>query len=151
LELDVALIQEPEQLPTGFLWEEIARQEVVAAAPKDAEETEIKGLLAHYPYIRFNRTARVAPLIKRRLAKLGLTPLPVVELHPIEAIRSLVRLGFGVSILPSTGPKHDAEGLCHISIGEPPLYRRIGFFKRADMSRRRVAGIVQEAFKAAAA
>ncbi len=145
-ELDGALIHEPDQLPQGFAWNEIARQEVVAIAPASAAEASLGDLLATYGYIRFNRTARVAPLIEARLAELGLAPLPIAELESIEAIRLLVRLGFGVSILPSTGPADPADGLRRLSVGEPPLYRRVGFFLRQSLARRRTARLVEQAF-----
>ncbi len=149
-EVDAALIHEPDQLPEGFVWNEIARQEVVAIAPDTAKEEDLTSLLAAHPYIRFNRTARVAPLIEARLANLGLDPLPIAELQSIEAIRMLVRHGFGVSILPSTGPAQPDEGLRRLSIGDPPLFRRIGFFMRRSLARRQITKVVTEAFAKAA-
>ncbi len=149
-EVDAALIHEPDQLPEGYVWNEIARQEVVAIAPETAQEEELSSLLAAHPYIRFNRAAQVAPLIEARLATLGLDPLPIAELQSIEAIRLLVRLGFGVSILPSTGPAKPDEGLRRISIGDPAVFRRIGFFMRASLARRQVARVVADAFAKAA-
>ncbi|MEQ8651883.1 MAG: LysR substrate-binding domain-containing protein [Kiloniellales bacterium] len=149
-EVDAALIHEPDQLPEGFVWNEITRQEVMAIAPETAEEQDLPALLAAHPYIRFNRTARVAPLIEARLAKMGLDPLPIAELQSIEAIRLLVRLGFGVSILPSTGPAQPDEGLRRLSIGDPPLFRRIGLFMRKSLARRQVTQVVTAAFAKAA-
>ncbi len=149
-EVDAALIHEPDQLPEGFVWNEIARQEVMAIAPAASSEETLAELLRAHSYIRFYRRARVAPLIEARLAELGLAPLPIAELQSIEAIRQLVRLGLGVSILPSTGPADGEEGLRRLSIGDPPLYRRIGFFMRESLARRRIARVVAEAFTEAA-
>lgn len=150
-ELDGALMHRPEVLKEGFVWREMVRQMLVVVAPPDSTGADAEALLRAHPYIRFNRSAWVAPMIERRLAEMGLSPATAAELESIEAIHLLVSLGFGVSILPAVGPGAlGADGVRRVPFGDPPLFRAIGFLTRRETARRRSADIVTEAFAEAA-
>lgn len=151
-QLDAALMHRPEAMPAGYVWRPVLRQMLAVVAPPEAPEEHAAALLRAHPYIRFNRSAWVAPMIERRLADMGLAPRTAAEIQSIEAIHLLVRLGFGVSILPALGPRAvGAEGVRRVPFGDPPLYRLIGFLSRREMARRHTAEIVAEAFETAAA
>lgn len=151
-ELDGALMHRPEALPEGFVWREMVRQMLVVVAPPDSAGADAATLLRSHPYIRFNRSAWVAPMIERRLTEMGLAPVTAAEIQSIEAIHLLVRLGFGVSILPAVGPGAlGADGVRRVPFGEPPLFRAISFLMRRETARRRSAEIVADAFADAAA
>lgn len=151
-EIDGALMHRPEVLPEGFVWREMVRQMLVVVAPPDSAGSHAAALLRSQPYIRFNRSAWVAPMIERRLSEMGLTPVTAAEIQSIEAIHLLVRLGFGVSILPAVGPGAlGTDGVRRVPFGDPPLFRAIGFLMRRETARRRSAEIVADAFAAAVA
>jgi DNA-binding transcriptional LysR family regulator len=154
-ELDAALIHEPGDIREGYSWREVTRQEIVAIAPPDATETDIKALFARHSYIRFNRAAWVAPLIEARLAEMAIEPNVSAELQSIDAIRLLVGLGFGVSIIPATGASVAQAGaesspVRTVQFGDPPLFRRIGFFMQTSLAARQVARTLVAAFDEAA-
>jgi len=148
-ELDAALTHEPTMMGNDFTWLEVATQKVMLFAPADATETDPALLLTRHPYIKFNRLAWVAPLIDQRLRQMGVTPEPTAELQSIDAIRLLVRLGFGVSVIPSEGVEPATDGLKAIELGHPPLHRRIGFYIRKSLASRRITRIVVDAFRQA--
>ena len=154
-EIDAALIHEPADIREGYTWKEVSRQEIVAIAPPETSETDIKALFARHSYIRFNRAAWVAPLIEARLAEMGIEPDVSAELQSIDAIRLLVGLGFGVSIIPAVGASVAPGGAetsraRTVRFGEPPLFRRIGFFMQSTLAARHVARTLVAAFDEAA-
>lgn len=149
-DLDAALVHQPASVREGHVWLEVASQKVVVVAPAGSSETDPAALLKAHPYIRFNRAAAVAPLIEARLEAMGIEPEPTAELQSIDAIRLLVSLGFGVSIIPLADEGAAAGGLRLVEFVEPPLYRRIGFYMRRSLSVRRHARVVVEAFRQAA-
>ncbi len=149
-ELDAALVHEPRTLGAGVVWRPGARQRVVVMAPPDSTEETLPELFARHPYIRFNREAWVAPMIEQRLGVLGLAPEAHAEIQSIEAIRLLIRLGFGVSILPDVPTPFEPDRLRVLPFGEPPIHREIGFVMHETLARRHIAPVVTAAFAAAA-
>jgi DNA-binding transcriptional LysR family regulator len=152
-EIDAALIHEPGEIREGYSWKEVTRHEIVAIAPPDTNEIDIGALFARHPYIRFNRAAWVAPLIEARLAEMGIEPKVSAELQSIDAIRLLVGLGFGVSIVPAVGASAAQTGagpVRSLQFGDPPLFRRIGFFMQSALAARHVARVLVGAFDEAA-
>ena len=148
-ELDAALTHEPATREGDYTWLHIATQKVMIFAPAGVTETDPAALLTRYPYIRFNRLAWVAPLIEERLKRMRIAPTPTAELQSIDAIRLLVRLGFGCTIIPSTGIDPASEGLRAIELGTPPLHRRIGFYLGKSLASRRTTRVVVNAFRSA--
>jgi len=149
-ELDAALIHKPQEMRPGLVWREIKRQKIVIIAPGTAREPDLHALFAAQPYIRFNRSAWVAPLIDRRLKQMGLEPNTTAELQSIDAIRLLVSLGFGISVIPAVAEGGDDPSVRTLEFGDPPLYRTIGFLMHASLADRPVARIVGDAFEKAA-
>lgn len=148
-DLDAAVVHRPEHLPHRTEWRAIARQEIVVVAPATSVETDVHRLFAQHAYIRFNRQAWVAPLIEERLAALGLAPETGAEIESIEAIRLLVGLGFGLSVIPSTGPETD-PALRTLPFGDPPLYRQIGLLMRVPLALSPSGRRIGDAFASAA-
>lgn len=130
--LDTALIHEPLRPRDGYLWQEVARQQVVVIAPPNSAETDLKRLFSAHSYLRFNRAAWVGSLIEERLREPEIAVSEVAEVESVDAIRRLVGSGFGVSIVPTVDP----IGVRTMSFGEPPLYRRVGFYMREGLSMR---------------
>lgn len=146
-ELDAALMHKPEVLKPFFSWRDIAEQRIVVVAPPDSvEQTAVDTINAH-PYIRFNRTAWVAPLIEQRLKALDSTPKTRAEIQSIEAIHIMIRLGFGFSILPDFGESHEGDRALRIlDFGTPPIHRTIGLLSRQDSAMLTAGQLVGDAF-----
>ncbi len=149
-ELDAALIHQPSELPHGYVWREISRQKIVVIAPADTRESTLSTLFASQPYIRFNRAAWVAPLIEKRLRALDIEPTTTAEIQSVDAIRLLVSHGFGISVVPSVASAAENPSVRTLELGEPPLFRAIGFIMPVALAGRPVARIVGDAFAAAA-
>ena len=146
-EFDAALMHKPREISANLAWRDIAQQRVViVAAPNSTEETA-KEVLAVHPYIRFNRAAWVAPLIEQKLRQLEIEPDTRAEIQSIEAIHLLIRLGFGVSILPDIGRSiYPDPPLRILDLGTPPIHRTIGLLSRQDMSKKHARRIVGDTF-----
>lgn len=146
-ELDAALMHKPSDIGSAFAWNDIVRQRVVVVAPPDAVEASLEELFERYAYIRFNRSAWVAPLIEARLAELELTPHTGAEIESIEAIHLMVGLGFGLSILPDVGASRlSGVSLRIMDFGDPPIYRTVGLLSRRDMSMKKARQIIEQSF-----
>jgi DNA-binding transcriptional LysR family regulator len=144
--LDTALIHEPLRPRDGCLWQEISQQQVVVIAPPSSEMTDLKQLFRKYPYLRFNRAAWVGSLIEERLRELEISVTEIAEVESVDAIRRLVASGFGVSIVPTVGPSADPIEVRTMSFGEPPLYRRVGFYMREGLANRPALRLLVGAF-----
>lgn len=159
-DLDAALMHKPDEVGSAFTWSDITRQRVVIVAPPDATDMPLADLFARYTYIRFNRSAWIAPLIEARLAELQLSPRTGAEISTIEAIHLLVALGFGLSILPDvgsssgrglTGSGRGLAGLGNpspqlLDFGDPPIHRTIGLLSRRDMSKKNARRSIERSF-----
>ncbi len=148
-EIDMALIHRPDQTPDGFKWHSVARQEIVVIAPPGSTETNLHEVFKKYPYIRFNRHAKVASPIETRLETLGISPRVQAEIESAEAIISLIRLGFGVSVLPKIGGVGKSVQL--LAFGKPSISRTIGILSHGKLSRNGTAEIISDAFSEAMA
>lgn len=146
-ELDAALMHEPREIGEAFDWMEVAPQRIVIVAPPKSREKTPDAVFAEYPYIRFNRSAWVAPMIEARLAEMEIEPETRAEIQSIEAIHLMVSLGFGASILPDVGVEALGPKIRIVPFGNPPLYRAIGLLSRRDMTGRRVMGGVRKVFQ----
>ena len=145
-ELDAALMHQPREIDEAFDWHEVAPQRIVIVAPPKSREKTPEAVFAAHPYIRFNRSAWVAPMIEGRLAEMEIEPETRAEIQSIEAIHLMVNLGFGASILPDVGVDTLGAKLRIVPFGVPPLYRSIGLLSRRDMAGRKAMRVVREVF-----
>lgn len=144
-ELDGALMHKPEQLDTRFVWRDVYEQTVVVLAPPGSTESEIGELLTKYPYIRFNRSAWIAPLIEARLSKLGFDPQAMAEVDSLEAIQKMVEMGMGIAIVPDDPNAAHSHSCRRVDFGSPPLRRRIGLLARQSGPRKRTREVIADA------
>ncbi|MBB4302750.1 DNA-binding transcriptional LysR family regulator [Rhodobium orientis] len=150
-ELDAALMHKPTTLGTALSWRDIAQQRVVVVAPPESTGETPQEIFERHPYIRFNRSAWVAPLVETRLSELGISPDTRAEIQSIEAIHLLVGLGFGASILPDVSTESFARtSLRIVPFGEPPVYRTVGILSRTDMAKKNARRIIGDVFAATA-
>lgn len=146
-DLDAALMHKPEEIGGSFAWRDVAQQRIVIVAPPTSTEETPEEVLRNHPYIRFNRSAWVAPLIEARLGEHGITPDMRAEIQSIEAIHLIVSLGFGASILPDVSTESIARTPMRvIDFGEPPIFRTIGLLSRLDTAKKNPRRIIGDAF-----
>lgn len=100
--LDAAMMGLPtndEELGEDPLWS----YEYVFALPRTgliAKRMPTLADIRQAPFIRFHRTALVDSHLKRLWFELGFEPNVVIENDQVDSIKVLVRLGFGVTLLP---------------------------------------------------
>lgn len=146
-EIDGALMHRPSIIDERFDWREVAQQRIVIVAPPHSAETTPQELFANHPYIRFNRSAWVAPLIEERLSMLGISPETNAEIESMEAIHKMVELGFGISVLPDIRIKGMGQAPYRVlDFGKPDLFRRIGVLTRKSMSKKKARDIICDMF-----
>jgi LysR family transcriptional regulator, low CO2-responsive transcriptional regulator len=82
--------------------------------------------LRHQPLILYQRNSLTARLVMDYFSQLDLVPTSLMEIGSIEAIKEMVRLGLGVSVLaPWTADKELARGkLCMRPLGPQALRRQ---------------------------
>ncbi|WP_099867537.1 LysR family transcriptional regulator [Pararhizobium haloflavum] len=150
-EVDGALMHRPKRIDDRFDWRDVCRQQIAIVAPPDSTETDPAELFATYPYIRFNRSAWVAPLIEERLAMLGISPDTNAEIESLEAIHKMVELGFGISVLPDIRVRGmTPQPYRVVEFGEPAIYRRIGMLTRKSMHKKKSRDVICDMFEAIA-
>lgn len=95
--------------------------------------TPLKGRSAKFselldvPFILYSRsTSATRSIVDREFEKVSFTPRSVLELDDTEAIKKLVELGFGVSILPADAVRKRSPHLHLLDIEGPPLRRWVG-------------------------
>jgi DNA-binding transcriptional LysR family regulator len=142
-EIDGALIHRPERIETRFDWRDVYKQTVMVLAPPQSTETDLAELFGRYPYIRFNRSAWIAPLIEARLTVLGISPDMTAEIESLEAIHKMVEMGFGVTVVPDIHIARSPKLNCRtLDFGTPPLHRTIGMLSRRSMFKKRARDMI---------
>lgn len=150
-ELDGAVMQRPDVLSEEFHWTDISKQKIMIIAPPDSMGETPGEVFAEQSYIRFGRRAWVAPMIERRFADLGVSPEIYAEIESIEAIRIMVGLGFGASVIPvGSAPGQALQGLRKVEFGSPPMFRTIGLLSRIDTRKKSERHAVSDTFAAIA-
>lgn len=103
-ELDIAIITKPPRpLPKSLRWTMLYTEPLVLIAPRKPlfkAPTAVLDLLREAPFLRFNRHAWTGQLVDEFLRHLDVVPNDAMELNDVSAIATLVRQGFGVSVVP---------------------------------------------------
>ena len=133
-QLDCALIVKPAYPLEGVLqWRSLRREPFVLIVPEDETSNDVAWLLAHRPFVRYERHSHGGSLVERFLRRRKYAVRESVETDSIEAIALLVARGAGVAILPTTpalaviGAKVRA-----IPLQADTFYREIGMVERID-------------------
>jgi DNA-binding transcriptional LysR family regulator len=129
-DLDLGLCALPIEDP-AFQTTELFDDELFAILPADQKDVPKKvtpAFLSRCPLILGNETAALRRTVTHWLALAGPPPKPVMEFDNVEAIKSLVAVGFGVSIVPglSLGAGHAQPANIQVVPISPRLKRRIG-------------------------
>ncbi len=130
-ELDVAVITQPPQRLAGLVWRQVAEEPFLVIAPADAEGATDRELLTRNPFIWFNRQTWAGQQIERHLNQKNMAVDARMEIDSLDAIRSMVSAGLGVSIIPDCiGAEPLPANVRVVPFGQPPSSRTIGLVHR---------------------
>jgi len=127
--LDLALMWDPGRLPPGLALERLGSGEhAVILPPTHPLATKSSLTAADLRGCDWILTPRGTPLrdyVERTLKRLGITPLPAIELTYAEAVKVAVQAGLGVTILARSvvAPEVAAGTLVARSVARLPLAR----------------------------
>lgn len=130
-ELDVAVITQPPQKLAGLIWRQVAEERFLVIAPDSSDGATDRELLTRNPFIWFNRQTWAGQQIERHLNQKNMQVDASMEIDSLDAIRSMVSAGLGVSIIPDCiGADPLPANVRAVPFGQPPSYRTIGLVHR---------------------
>lgn len=98
--IDAAIISRPSHVPKGYVWHEVANEELQLLAADGTKSDDPIHLLRSNPFIRFTRNAVVGSMIESWLQEKKISVTDGMELEGLEAISSMVQCNMGVAIAP---------------------------------------------------
>ncbi|MEM1198629.1 MAG: LysR family transcriptional regulator [Pseudomonadota bacterium] len=147
-ELDVAVITQPPQRLAGLVWRQVAEEPFLVIAPADAEGTTDRELLTRNPFIWFNRQTWAGQQIERHLNQKNMAVDARMEIDSLDAIRSMVSAGLGVSIIPDCiGAEPLPANVRVVPFGQPPSSRTIGLVHRQQNADELLVGTFHDALR----
>ncbi|MEE2977533.1 MAG: LysR substrate-binding domain-containing protein, partial [Pseudomonadota bacterium] len=108
-------------------------------------------LLAHQPFIRYDRRSFGGRRVDQFLRDQRITPHDVIELDELQGMTQLVARGQGVALAPQTAAQRTwPPGTRAVSLGDATFYREIGLIERPRHSRQPIAGRLADCIDEAA-
>ena len=98
--MDAAVVSDFKLSNAALRWSPFAQEPLVLIAPLDAPPKRAEELLTSYPFIRYTRQAWVGKLIEEYLQQRKFQVHETMVLDTLEAIRTMVHHGLGVSVVP---------------------------------------------------
>ena len=130
-DIDLGLVTLPLRAPQVRVTE-IGRDELVMIVPPDdpwaAKRRVAAAELAGKPLVLYERQSQATDLIMRTLLAEGVFPRVTMEIDHLEAVKEMVRAGFGLAIVPEWAVRREiATGaLGTVSLGKTGLWRTWG-------------------------
>ena len=156
-ELDAAVVtQPPMRLSSRLRWTALYSEPMVLIVPRRPHfelPTEPQEVLAHSPFMRFDRQTWTGHLVNEALAQCRATVKEGMELNSVEAIVALVRQGFGVSIVPQLANVQWSRdrALQIVPLPGVTVQRHVGLLERRQHGRERFTAAIKACFASAAA
>jgi DNA-binding transcriptional LysR family regulator len=151
-ELDAAVVaQSPLPLPTSLVWTPLYTEPMVLIVPRQPHFTLPRNpldILAHCPFLRFDRQTWTGYLVREVLQQCGVAVHDDMELNSVEAIVEIVRQGFGVSIVPRLANVHweSDQGLRVVLLRGSDVKRHVGLIERSHHGRERFTAAIKQYF-----
>jgi DNA-binding transcriptional LysR family regulator len=136
-DLDVGMLTLPVSQDKLRIFE-LGRDELVVITAPDHPWAARRRLdaadLAGQPLLVYERRSSTYHIVERVLLEAGVFPHIVMELDHLGAVSSMVRVGFGLAVVPRWAVAADlaAGRLAALSIGKTGLYRAWGLALRAE-------------------
>ncbi|ACL62740.1 LysR family transcriptional regulator [Methylobacterium nodulans] len=128
--LDAAVVSDFTLTDSGLRWSPYAREPLILIAPTDMPGRKAEELLESQPFIRYSRQAWVGQLIDDFLKRRNFKVREIMALDTLEAIRTMVHHGLGVSVVPQRA-------------GEDPSELPVRTLRFSGTPAHRVVGVVQ--------
>ena len=134
--VDLGLLILPVNHP-AVVAEELPRDELVAIAPRDhpwekLERVRAKDLLSER-FVAYARESRTFRIVERFLLEAGVFPNFAMEISDLEAVKKMVEVGLGVSLVAGFAVRTEVEAgrLIARPLAPRGLYRSWGLVRRA--------------------
>ena len=153
-ELDAAVVtQPPQRLPANLVWSALYTEPMVLIVPRKPHfdmPAEGTAILAQCPFLRFDHQTWTGHLVDEALAQCGAPARTSMELNSVEAIVALVRLGFGVSIVPQLANLQWSRdrALRIVPLQGLAVQRAVGLLERRHHARPQVTHAIKAYFAA---
>lgn len=146
-ELDAAVCLHPTfQLPKTLGWELLREERLTVLAPTRLGSRSAHELLAHQPFIRYDRELGGGKQAERYLRQQGIVPQERIELSSLAAIAMLVDRGLGVSLVPDAALLWPGQRVVRVALPQVSEARRFGIvWERASVRARLIEGLVDSA------
>jgi DNA-binding transcriptional LysR family regulator len=145
-DLDAAFVlQAPYDPPKTCEWLLLREEPLIVLAPLRLSHRDSHDLLAHEPFIRYDRNQWGGRQADEYLRKVGITPHERFELNALNAIAVMVDRGLGVSLVPDWArPWPEGLQLARLPLPEA-VYRHLGvIWSRASVRLRLVTVLLQD-------
>ena len=151
-EIDLAvLIRPPFAVPADLEWRTLVAEPFVLLVPDGLPGNDWRTLLAHQPFIRYDRRSFGGRRVDQFLRDQHVTTHDVIELDELQGMTQLVARGQGVALAPQTAAQAAwPPGTRAISLGDDTFYREIGLIERPRHSRQPIAGRLADCIDEAA-
>jgi len=151
-EIDLAvLIRPPFAVPADLEWRTLVAEPFVLLAPAGTPGDDWRTLLAHQPFIRYDRRSFGGRRVDQFLRDQHITTHDVIELDELQGMTQLVARGQGVALAPQTAAQGAwPPGIRAISLGDDTFTREIGLIERPRHSRQPIAGRLADCIDEAA-
>ncbi|MFT4571620.1 MAG: DNA-binding transcriptional LysR family regulator [Hyphomicrobiaceae bacterium] len=123
---------------SGVVATELGRDELVAIAPpghpwESLERVRPKDFIDQ-TLVTYARTTETFRILERFLLEQGVFPMVGMEISDLEAVKKMVSVGLGVSIVAGWAVRHEAEleSLVVRPLGNSGLYRTWGLVRRSN-------------------
>ncbi len=145
-EIDVAVVNKPAHKLAGLAWREIADEPFHVIGLATAAGTSDRELLTNNPFIWFNRQTWAGQQIERHLSQKKIRVEASMEMDSLDAIRSMVSAGLGVSIIPlCIGADPLPANVRTVPLGDPVTCRTIGLVHQRNSPGERLIETFYEA------
>ncbi|MCJ2080043.1 LysR family transcriptional regulator [Methylobacterium sp. J-090] len=150
--MDAAIVSDFRLSNAGMSWSPFAREPLVLIAPVDAPARKAEELLTSYPFIRYSRQAWVGQLIEEFLKRRKIQVHEAMALDTLEAIRTMVHHGLGVSVIPQRATDQASDlPVRVVRFSGPTSMRVVGIVQREDHAKTALVDVLLEVLKREAA
>ncbi len=147
-EIDVAVVAKPPQTLPGLDWRTVADEPYAVIGPESAVGQTDRELLTGNPFIWFNRKTWAGQQIEQHLIQKKIRVEASMEIDSLDAIRSMVSAGLGVSIIPMCiGAAPLPANVRTVPLGNPANHRMIGLLHRRSSPNQRLIDTFHEALE----
>ncbi len=150
--LDAAVVSDFRLTNAGLRWAPFMQEPLVLIAPLDTSPNRrAEDLIVSLPFIRYSRQAWVGQLIEDFLKRRDIRVRETMALDTLEAIRTMVHHGLGVSVVPlRAGDEASDLPVRTVRFVGPVSQRVIGLVQREDHAKLTQVGVLLDVLKAEA-